>query len=402
MINREAPKLTEALRLQKLRAADYLLDFIARSDEDEFRVAIELKEDVYTTDPDNQIFEQNKCYDESSSFTLNSEEILKSLCSFLDIWYENEFSHLLSFCFLSTNSISKEGTSKRSKKLGLKLPQVKIIEELGSKNEKRVRDVLEIVKLFIIDFYSENYKSETEMIIALQDLSLEMWTKFLLQIDWIFEFPPVEELEKKVLNKIADSKLFSSFYKEEGQESIKAGLLDLIEKKSYQKGKTFRLVSPADLKLLFLMQASSSNSNLQYDDVHKLWENIETPDDGRNFSEKILSVCPDFSPKRLAQYERKVAIAKVGEERLKNQPEYLSLKYRVFDFCDRQLFDIISELPDTVISEKSLIEIIENINKECTSEFQQLRKQFNYGIERDGIILELFVEFIDSCYLAFD
>jgi len=56
MVNREAQELTEALRLQKLRAALYLLKHIENSNGDDFRVAIELKEDVYIVETDAESY----------------------------------------------------------------------------------------------------------------------------------------------------------------------------------------------------------------------------------------------------------------------------------------------------------------------------------------------------------
>lgn len=402
MVNREAQELTEALRLQKLRAALYLLNHIENSNGDDFRVAIELKEDVYIAETNGESFEQNKNYDSKSTFSINSTEVLKSLCSFLDIWFENEFSSKITFCFLSTNKIAKESSSKRSKRLGITFPKEKVLNEIGSGDFERVKNVVKLVKLIIIDFYKENYSAEINMIKNLEALSDDLWIDFLNQINWIFDYPSVEELDKEVSDNIKNSRHYSSIYNEETCASIKSSLLDLVETKSYQLGKTFRLVSPSDIKLIFSQQASIQNSNLESDEVHKLWENILVPDDVRNFSEKVLAVCPDFDVKRLSLYERKVAMAKVEEERLKNETQYLALKYRVFDFCDNKLFDVISTLNDKAIQEEKLVEIIEKINLECTEEFKQLKRQYNYGIDRNSVVLELFLEFVDSCYLAFD
>jgi len=286
--------------------------------------------------------------------------------------------------------------------LGITFPTEKILIELGSENTDRIKSVIQVVKSIIIDFYTENYGVEINMIKSLNDLSEDLWLDFLNQIKWIFEYPSVAELDKEVSENIKNSKYYSSIYNEETCDSIKSSLLDLVETRSYQLGKTFRLVSPSDIKLIFSQQASLKNSNLESDEVHKLWQNIEIPDDVRNFSEKILAVCPDFNAKRLSLYERKVAMAKVEEERLKNETQYLALKYRIFDFCDQKLFDVISSIKVKTIPEKQLIDIIESINNECTQEFKQLKRQYNYGIDRNSVVLELFLEFVDSCYLAFD
>lgn len=56
MINREASGLIEALRLQKLRAIDYLLTNINSNPEKNVAVAIELYEDVYQKNEDGEIF----------------------------------------------------------------------------------------------------------------------------------------------------------------------------------------------------------------------------------------------------------------------------------------------------------------------------------------------------------
>ncbi len=157
MIDREASGLIEALRLQKLRAIEYLLKNINANADKNVAVAIELYEDVYQRNEDGEIFEQNKNYDPNSKFTLNSDEILKSFCSFIDIWVHNEFSPDIRFCFLSTNSIGKEGTSARTKKTGITLPEESLLEELSSTDEKRIGNISQVVKDLVCDYYAEIY-----------------------------------------------------------------------------------------------------------------------------------------------------------------------------------------------------------------------------------------------------
>lgn len=402
MIDREASGLIEALRLQKLRATEYLLLNINANSEKNVAVAIELYEDVYQKNEDGEIFEQDKNYDRDSKFTLNSEEILKTFCSFIDIWTYNEFSSDIKFCFLTTNSIGKEGISARTKKIGVTLPAQPLLYELASSDPDRVEKVALIVKDLVYDFYFENYPDENSTIDFLKKLSLDDWKKFLKQITWLFGFPEISEIEKSVIEKIKNCTYFSNVDNDNQEETIKAKLLELIEKKSIQKDRLFKLVQKADVQLSFQNAIYNNSKPTQIDDVHQLWDTIDKPSDFRNLNDKILKVCPAFSQERLKQLNRQAAIAKVFESNHKNSSQYLALKYRVFIFCETELFTKTFNKSKIVFCEEEIETIIKEITANCVSEFEDLKKDFNYGVERNSVITELFIEFIDSCYLAFD
>lgn len=401
MIDREASGLIEALRLQKLRAIEYLLVNINANPEKNVAVAIELYEDVYQKNEDGEIFEQDKNYDRASKFTLNSEEILKSFCSFIDIWTYNEFSPDIKFCFLSTNSIGKEGISARTKKTKVTLPNEPLLNELSSLDDVRIRQVGQIVKDLVFDFYFENYPEEKSTIEFLKKLSLDDWVKFLKQITWLFGFPEIGEVEMSVIEKIKNCIYYSNVDNDNQEETIKAKLLELIEKKSIEKDRLFKLVQKADVQVSF-QNAIYNSRNLQIDDVHILWDTIDKPTDFRNLNDKILQVCPTFSPERLKQLNRQAAIAKVFESNHKTSSQYLALKYRVFNFCETELFSKTSSKSKIVFHQDEIEFIIKDITVNCIKEFEELKKDFTYGVERNSIITELFIEFIDSCYLAFD
>lgn len=402
MIDREASGLIEALRLQKLRAIEYLLININTNQEKNVAVAIELYEDVYQKNEDGEIFEQNKNYNPNSKFTLNSEEILKSFCSFIDIWTYNEFSSDIKFCFLSTNSIGKEGLSSRTKKLGVTLPEESLLEELASLDDTRIKKIAQLVKDLVFDYYEVNYPDEKSTIEFLRKLTLDEWTKFLKQISWLFGFPEINEVENSVIKLIKDCTYYSSVDNENQEETIKAKLLELIEKKSIQKDRLFKLVQKADVQLSFQNAIYNIIKPLKLDDVHTLWDTIEKPTDFRNLNDKILQVCPDFSHDKLKQLNRQAAIAKVFESNHKSSSQYLALKYRVFNFCETELFSKTENKSKTIFSQDEIETIIREITVNCIKEFEDLKKDFTYGIERNSVITELFIEFIDSCYLAFD
>lgn len=404
MINREATELFEALRLQKLRAAEHILKSLESNSDEDIAVAIEIIEDVYVLKETSEIYEQNKNYDPESKFSINSEEVLNSLCSFLDIWVDNQLSDKIEFCFLSTNKIGKEKTTKRIKDLALSLPKEKIIEELQSKNPERIKKVGIVVKNIITEYYKEHYSETPECqktIDTLESISEESWNGFLNQINWVFGHQSIDKLEDELLKKIIASQFYSKYENQNQQEQIKSNLLDLLERKTIKKHKYFRLINKAEVELCF-SNAIYQKPTLPIDDVHTLWEKIEKPTDFRNLKDKILDVCPKYNSKKINQLERKAAIAKTAETNLKTSTKYLALKYRVFDFCDQELDNLTNYKSKKQYSENEIEEIIKNILKECNKEFEELRTQFDYGIERKGIVMELFIDFIDSCYLSFD
>lgn len=400
-INREAGDLYKALRLQKLRAIIYILEYIELNPNKDIAVAVEILEDVYVRTEDSQTFEQDKDYDPNSTFTINSEEILKSLCSFLDIWIHNQLSSKISFCFLTTNNYSKERTSKLSKEAKIVFPVTKILEELSSLQNERIKNVVVIVKKIITLYYKENYPLETQNIDIIENLDDDLWVDFFTQIKWIFGYQNIEETESDVLAKIKNCYYYNHYGSSGREEQIKTNLIDLIEKKTYKADKIFKLLVLSDVKLQFA-ENNNLNPNLNEDSVYKLWKTIDKPNDTRNLREKILSVCPNFDKKKLESLERQASIAKVEEETLKNSPKYLSLKFRVYNFCENNLNDILKSEESREFSFEELMIIINKINNECVNEFEVLKVDYDYGIKRNSIILELFIEFIDSCYLAFD
>jgi len=229
-----------------------------------------------------------------------------------------------------------------------------------------------------------------------------LWIKFLKQIKWIFGYPEIDSLELSVKTKISDYELFSLYRNRGTEDIIKSRLLDIIEHKTINSDKLFKLIQVADVRNAFLEVIDPSQEVSGVDEVYKLWETIEKPNDSRNLSEKILSVCPEFDKIKISIYERKASMAKVEERRLKNSPKYLALKYRVFEYCYENLYNKISKKEETNFDKEELISTIEAISNGCISEFNELKKDYDYGKQRESIIMELFIEFIDSCYLAFD
>lgn len=403
MINREATELFEALRLQKLRAVEHILDFMNSSDDGDIAVAIEILEDVYVKNGEIEIFEQDKNYNPDSKFSLNSEEILKSFCSFIDIWVHNEFSNKISFCFLSTNSIAKERPTTRTKNLNLVYPKDKILDILADTENSLTPEIGNLIRAIVTDFYKENYSEEsTQIYHTLKSIEEELWIVFLNNIKWVFGHPSVDALELSVKTKISNYELFSVYMNRGTEDIIKSRLLDIVEKKATTNDRLFKLVQKADVRNAFLEVVDPSQETSGVDEVYKLWETIEKPDDSRNLSEKVLSVCPDFDKIKLSIYERKASMAKVEERRLKNSPKYLALKYRVFEYCYENLYNYISKKENIKFNNEELISTIETISIGCISEFNELKKDYDYGKHRESIIMELFIEFIDSCYLAFD
>ncbi len=222
-----------------------------------------------------------------------------------------------------------------------------------------------------------------------------------MQISWLFGFAKVDEIEKSVIEKIKNCTYYSSVDNDNQEETIKAKLLELIESKSIQKDRLFKLVQKSDVHLSFLNSVYNTRP-LVLDDVHTLWDTIEKPTDFRNLNDKILQVCPDFNPERLKQLNRQAAIAKVFESKYKSSAQYLALKYRVFTFCETEMFSKTENKTKPTFCQEEIESIIKEITANCINEFEDLKKDFEYGVERNGVITELFIEFIDSCYLAFD
>ncbi|KRD09127.1 hypothetical protein ASE21_14870 [Flavobacterium sp. Root901] len=254
-ISREAGNTSKGFTLQKLRTISLLLDELAKGSESDFVAAIEYSGDVYVADKQYIYIEENKDYD-SSNFSFASSAIKNTMVYFLDHWLANSRDKKIKFGIYATNKIAKEINSGRVQKLGIELPEEKIIESLYRGDYSNPL-TLKAVKALILDEYKRQYEKNKFVTVeksnfpVLEAFNDEDWKIFFSSIQWVFSTTSSEELEKEVFDKIITSGLIESpnlIYK---APLIRAELFYQLEIRQTKKNLEDRLLSRTAVENIF-------------------------------------------------------------------------------------------------------------------------------------------------------
>lgn len=250
-IKREAGDKTKGFTLQKQRAIALFFDEIKNNANTHVNVAIEYKGDVYLQNEENIFIEEQKNYDEETAFTFHSKQIINTLAYFLEIWLREQKSDSLKFGFYTTNKIGKESNSSKTQKLEIVLPDKGILELLVSKNYSN--ELLESIKKYLIDEYSEQYKKDITA--DLEDLSTDLkytlLKKFLDSINWYFEQKNEKDYEKEVITKINNSE-FGKTLTLIQTNFVYAALMLALEKKQDERDYKIKFLNKVDVENCFL------------------------------------------------------------------------------------------------------------------------------------------------------
>lgn len=244
-IKREAGDKTKGFTLQKQRALALFFDEIMLNSNIHVNVAIEYKGDIYLQSGDSYVEEQ-KNYDESSTFSFNSKEILNTLVYFLNIWLTEHKSESIRFGFYSTNKIAKENKTTRTTNLNINLPQKPILELLQEK-QYTVKDLFDTVKKYLIDEYQIQYKKDVSP--ELDNQSIE---KFLNSINWNFEQNNEIEYEKIITQKIKDCEFSNNLLNPSDAEFVYAFLMNSLEKKQNEDNYLLKFLRKDSVENVFL------------------------------------------------------------------------------------------------------------------------------------------------------
>ncbi len=407
-ISREAGDKSKGFRLQKLRAIALILDAIENSEEAHIFATTEFLEDVYLKksidDNFKDYFEENKNYEKSPPFTFNSETILNTIISFIDIYINFKFSPNLYFGFYTNNTFSKERITNRIDTLSLTLPDKPILELLSTKNLDHP-DLITFLSKIIIDEYKEQYNKHNldGHIDVITKFDEKDWKSFFKMIDWKFGEINHEELKDKLLCKIKKCRYYSP-HLEDLEDSILSTILEVFDVAQNKSDPTQKFVYAIDIKDIFSQAIIRSKGLIKNQDpTWILWKKLAPPTDNRNLSDKILDFSQSFDKRKIECLARKVSMNKVEEIRFKNDKSFYSLKYRIFVKCEEELLNILNNLEKDEEITPTLIESwIEKLKDSSNLIIKDLSVDYSYTLKNEstleGIILELF----DSCFLAFD
>ena len=188
-INREAHDKTKGFRLQKLRAVRLILSAVEQSQIVHVYSAIECVEDVYVKsdgcERSEEYIEEDKYYAVTTTFTLNSQPVINTLVSFLDVWIDRRFDDTLTFGFYTTSVIGKENETKTIKEACIKLPSTPLLESLKDQDftdPTVVEAASELVKIEYKKQYST--PANPNHIRQIEKFDSGMWIRFFSRIEW--------------------------------------------------------------------------------------------------------------------------------------------------------------------------------------------------------------------------
>lgn len=251
-IKRDASDKHKGITLQKLRAIKLALETIIKNPKAQFHVAIESDGDVFIYSDNRKFIEENKNY-ESKNFSFFSKQILNTLIYFIDYWLKDSVnkSENIVFSFYSTNNISKENNTKKTKNLGIdSLPNEPILQLLQSGNWKEEDNILEICKKAILSEYEEQYNGKNNHYSMLEKFSEEDWRKFFSQIIWNFGMPNDIDLEKEIKQTISRYGEIKNIDVEGKEVFIEAMLRKRLEDKQNEKDISQRYLTDESLELI--------------------------------------------------------------------------------------------------------------------------------------------------------
>lgn len=404
-MNKDAGQQQKGFRLQKLRAVYLLLKSLEKNEKALVYCSIENKEDINYiesfVDERKQYFEQDKAYDPTSTFTFNNQRILSTIANFIYCWIDKSFSSSVTFGFYATNRYGKEKSTTRTKKLNIIFPSEPIIKLLIDKKYDH-SNLLEAVKKLVLDYLEglpvDNDASQLSLKIV-SPWEDEDWKEFLSKISWNFGQEDIDQLQEKVIQKIQDC----SFYKNQSvvgkEEVILSQLIDLFDKRQSYQNPAERFIYGSDIKLAFL--EVSSGAHKIDDPTWRQWESINASD-SRGLEEKIVAVCQAFSEREIQSMSRKAAAGLILHQQAFRDKGILSVRYRVYQTCKDILDEFIEKNASQVVNKNIIKSKIEEMVEVAFNKLQDLGQDYHYPISNKTSVLEIMLELVDSCYLAFD
>lgn len=402
-INREASDKKKGFRLQKLRAAGLLLDSIERDDIVNVYAAVECEEDVYvresTESGEATYVEEDKNYNKDSKFTFNSDQVLNTMVSFVDIWIQKRVDSNIVFGFYTTVGIGKESKTKKIIENGIQLPDKPILELLNESRFEYENLIDAASKLIKSEYLIQYKKSENGDITTVKNFNNSDWIDFFKCIKWFFNEEDEINKEKEVLNKINRSKFYNANVV--GRERfILDSLLELFDKRESSKSFIGKFVSSSDVETIYL-RIGSQRSELAEDCSWKHFGDFDLKE-YRNLKEKVTSVCPDYKKEKLSRMIKKVLRTKTEESKFDYDKSYLSLKYQILLTCGDLFENVLNNMLGVSVAEQQIDSIVKDLVEKCVTAVEDLAKDYRYTIKNkraiEGIVLQLF----DECYLNFE
>ncbi|WNH11152.1 NACHT domain-containing protein [Thalassobellus suaedae] len=346
-INREAGDKTKGFTLQKQRALALFFDTIKSHPNSHVNVAIEYQGDVFLQNDEVGYIEEQKNYEEFSTFSFNSPQILNTLVYFLEIWISEKQSNSIQFGFYSTNKTTKENNTERTKKLEIELPDDGLLNLLIAKDYDEKKLVLDSVRKYLVDEYSNQYSEDVNE--ALDDKSL---TNFLNSIDWFFEQDNEKDYEEDILKKIKDSEFASNLKNSYHPNFVYAALMVALEKKQDETDPLLKFLKKDSVELCFLKVSADEEINIRaykylnfnFQEINKKTKEwLESFLKTKYFSNVKNKKFPELLKRKVAKHNNEVKIIRENLEQ--TNPD----KARNLEVIIKELGDLINDVRPTFL-----------------------------------------------------
>lgn len=400
-IDRSAAESAKGPRLQRLRAALFLLDAIADDDNLQAYAAVEALGDASITTANAKTtasyFEEDKNYDSNSTLTFASTATLNSIVIFLDQWIDSRYSTTVRFGFYTTASIGKEKNAGRAKALNLTLPEKPILELLCAR-DYNAPNLLACVVALVLNEYEEQYQGRARNghLSAIKCWSTNDWVSFFDLVKWLFSEADESDAYAALLKAIRQCRYYND--KHEGKEELLAAtLVDLFDRKQGAADFSQRFVHASEVELRFIKVANGTT--LPTDPLWAKWETIPPPSDQRNVSEKFLAVCPALPIKAMERYRRHTADGHLELEAHLQDKNVLAMRYQIYDACADVLDDMTERAATLTAAE--LKQTIEELTQRAMQRVMERAAEYGYSHKTESFVRGLLLELFDSCFLAF-
>lgn len=403
-INRDASAQVLAIRLQKLRAMNLLLEGMEASEAAHVYCAIECGGDAVVVRSDqnetSEYSEEDKNYDEDTAFSFASQEVLNSMVLFIDSWLKRLASPNLYFGFYSTNGIKKERLAGRAASLGITLPEEPILNLLRDGKFDHTH-LLPAVQAFVLDEYRVQYAAKTPAgyLAEIQGWTPDNWKGFLLKVRWHLGQADEASVETDVIVRLRKSQYFDQTLV--GKESLILGaFMDEIERAVKKQDPTERFVHAAQLRCL--LSELRVGAYKKIDPTWKAWDDLPPPSDTRNLKEKLLDTSKTIDNFLIESLSRKAAKGAYELHEYKDDKSFRALRYQIYDVCFDKLIPVIARHKVTPLSDAEIAACVEDLMVAVNAHLADKLKDFTYVIRNEDSLRALLLNLFDSCYLAFD
>lgn len=156
-------------------------------------------------------------------------------------------------------------------------------------------------------------------------------------------------------------------------------------------------------KLNIGIEEKNLNINTGTDTVAiQAWNSLQKPNDIRNFREKIIAVCNDFSDRKINKYNNNLVLGK-AEQAIYDDRDIRAVKYIVFDKCQDRLIDFYDTYTSkTTLTKTEVEKFIINYIEDAKTIINDKKQVYKYPKFTDDFIEKIVLDLIDECFLAFD